>query len=64
MTDMNDNIIPYGHTVIDIIKSILAEYDFPVAFGFPAGHLADNCALIMGDEVVLKVEEGGTTLTF
>lgn len=64
MTDMNDNTIPYGHSAIDIIKNIVAEYDFPVAFGFPAGHLADNRALIMGEEVVLKVEEGGTTLTF
>lgn len=64
MTDMNDNTIPYGHSAIDIIKSIVADYDFPVAFGFPAGHLADNRALIMGEEVVLKVEEGGTTLTF
>ncbi|HEY9083173.1 MAG TPA: LD-carboxypeptidase [Vicingaceae bacterium] len=64
MTDMNDNAIPYGHTAIDIIKNIVAEHDFPVAFGFPAGHLADNRTLIMGDEVVLKVEEGGTTLTF
>ena len=64
MTDMNDNTIPYGHSAIDIIKNIVADYDFPVAFGFPAGHLADNRALIMGEEVVLKVEEGGTTLTF
>lgn len=64
MTDMNDNTIPYGHSAIDIIKNIVSEYDFPVAFGFPAGHLADNRALIMGEEVVLKVEEGGTTLTF
>lgn len=64
MTDMNDNTIPYGHSAIDIIKNIVSEYDFPVAFGFPAGHLADNRTLIMGDEVVLKVEEGGTTLTF
>lgn len=64
MTDMNDNTIPYGHSAIDIIKNIVAEYDFPVAFGFSAGHLEDNRALIMGEEVMLKVEEGGTTLTF
>src|SRR5690606_37978402 len=36
MTDMNDNTIPYGHSAIDIIKNIVADYDFPVAFGFPA----------------------------
>jgi muramoyltetrapeptide carboxypeptidase len=64
MTDMNDNTIPYGHSAIDIIKNIIEEYDFPVAFGFPAGHLDDNRALIMGEEAVMKVEEEGTTLTF
>mgnify|MGYP001222873387 CR=1 FL=1 len=64
MTDMNDNTIPYGHSAIDIIKNIIEEYNFPVAFGFPAGHLADNRALIMGGVVVLKVEEGGTIVVF
>lgn len=64
MTDMNDNTIPYGYSAIDIIKNIVAEYDFPVAFGFPAGHLADNRTLIMGGEVVLKVEEERTMLSF
>lgn len=64
MTDMNDNTIPYGHSAIDIIKNIIEEYNFPVAFGFPAGHLSDNRALIMGGVVVLKVEEGGTIVVF
>lgn len=64
MTDMNDNTVPYGHSAIDIIKNIVAEYDFPVAFGFPAGHLADNRTLIMGVEVTLSVREEGTVLQY
>lgn len=64
MTDMNDNTVPYGHTAIDIIKNIVAKYDFPVAFGFPAGHLADNRSLIMGVEVTLSVREEGTVLQY
>ena len=64
MSDMNDNTIPYGHTAIDIIKNIVAEYDFPVAFGFPAGHLADNRTLIMGAEVTLSVGEEQTLLQY
>jgi len=64
MTDMNDNTVPYGHSAIDIIKNIVAEYDFPVAFGFPAGHLADNRTLIMGAEVTLSVGEEKTLLQY
>lgn len=64
MTDMNDNTVPYGHTAIDIIKNIVEAYDFPVAFGFPAGHLADNRTLIMGAEITLSVGEEGTVLQY
>ena len=64
MTDMNDNTVPYGHTAIDIIKNIVEAYDFPVAFGFPAGHLADNRTLIMGAEITLSVGEKGTVLQY
>ncbi|MCW8896846.1 MAG: LD-carboxypeptidase [Flavobacteriales bacterium] len=64
MTDMNDNTIPYGHTAIDIIKNIVAEYDYPVAFGFPAGHLADNRTLIMGGKATLSIDENKTLLNF
>ncbi len=64
MTDMNDNTIPYGHSAIDIIKNIIEEYDFPVAFGFPAGHLADNRTLIMGGKATLSIDENKTLLDF
>lgn len=55
MTEMNDNAIPYGKTAEEIIIETVAEYDFPVCFGFPAGHMDDNRALIMGGEVNLEV---------
>ncbi len=64
MTEMNDNIIPFGKTAEGIIRESVEEYDFPVAFGFPAGHQPDNRALIMGAEVRLKVDETGSILDF
>lgn len=64
MTDMNDNKIPFGKTALEIIHEAVAEYEYPVCFGFPAGHLDENLSLIMGRTVTLNVEEGGTTLTF
>lgn len=57
MTEMSDNTTPFGKTALHIIEEHIAEYDFPVAFGFPAGHLDDNRALVMGGKVKLKVGE-------
>ena len=59
MTDMNDNTIPFGASAEEIIRDSVAEYNFPVAFGFPAGHQADNRTLIMGRKAELSVGENG-----
>ncbi len=64
MTDMNDNPIPYGKTALEIIRDTVAEYEYPVCFGFPTGHQVDNVALIMGRNVTLEVSDNGSTLSF
>ncbi len=64
MTKMNDNATPFGKTAEEIICESVKEYHFPVAFGFPSGHFADNRALVMGAEVYLKITENGSTLDF
>jgi muramoyltetrapeptide carboxypeptidase len=63
MTDMHDNEIPFGKTAEEIILDIVLEYDFPVVFNFPAGHLDDNCALILGRKVTLEVGEIKSKIT-
>jgi muramoyltetrapeptide carboxypeptidase len=55
MSKMNDNTIPYGRTAEEIISDIVAEYDYPVCFNFPAGHQDENYALIIGRESELSV---------
>jgi muramoyltetrapeptide carboxypeptidase len=64
MNDMRDNTIPFGSSAEEIISSVISEFDFPVSFGFPAGHIPTNYALIMGTEVTLEVNEHETKLTF
>lgn len=57
MTDMKDNTILFGKTAEEIIFDAVKGYNYPVCFGFSAGHIDDNCALIMGREVELVVGE-------
>lgn len=57
MTEMKDNTVPYGKTAEEIIAEHVAEYNYPVCYGFRSGHVKDNYPLIMGREVSLKVGE-------
>lgn len=64
MSDMRDNTIPFGKTAEQIIREAVEEYDYPVCFGFPAGHIAENFALILGREVELTVSEKEVKIHF
>lgn len=57
MSDMKDNTIPFGKTAEEIISDAVAEYSFPVFYGFPAGHITNNYPLILGSEVTLNVSD-------
>lgn len=57
MTKMHDNEVPYDKTANEIIAEAVEDYPYPVCYNFPAGHLDDNRALILGREVKLEVSE-------
>ena len=63
-TDVKDNDIPFGQTVPQIIMNLIQEYDYPVCFDFPAGHIPDNCSLIFGQFVNLSVAGNGVDIDF
>jgi len=62
-SDMKDNTIPFGKTAEEIILDAVKEYNYPVCFGFPAGHGIKNYPLYLGREVELSVKEK-TSLKF
>lgn len=64
MTSMNDNDIPWGHDALEIIQEIVKDLNIPVAYNFPAGHIKDNRALILGKTVTFEVNEKETVLKF
>lgn len=64
MTEMNDNDIPWGKDAHAIIQDVLKDYKFPVIYGFPAGHIKDNRALILGKTVSIDASETDVTIKF
>ena len=63
-TDIKDNDIPFGQTVPEIVMDIVKEYAYPVCFDFPAGHIPDNCSLILGRQVNLSVNAQQVSITY
>ena len=66
MTDMRDKDPkdPYGRTAEQIVADAVGDAPYPVCYGFPAGHIADNRALVMGQMAKLSVTATGATLSF
>lgn len=57
-TDMKDTERPFGKTTYEVIKEIVAQYDYPVCFGFQVSHGKENYALKVGGIYSLSVKQG------
>jgi muramoyltetrapeptide carboxypeptidase len=64
MSDMKDNLIPFGKNAYEIIQEHTTKYNYPVCFDFPVGHEAHNLALVCGRKVRLEVGESGSWLGY
>lgn len=64
MNDMNDNAIPFGKSVEEIISEAVEQYNYPICFNFPAGHLEPNIAIRLGTHAKLSVGENETILSY
>ncbi len=61
-SDLHDHDTPYGASVDEIVAEAVADYDYPVCYGFPVGHDANNWALPIGRNVRLQVQSTGVSL--
>ena len=64
MTKIKRNTTAWGSNVEQLILEVLKPYYIPIAFGMPAGHEPDNCALIFGRKITLNVTADDTQITF
>ena len=55
LTQIHDNPDPFGMTVEEVIVEVVKDYDYPLCFGFPAGHFSDNRTIKMGQKVKILV---------
>lgn len=58
-TEMKDNKVAFGISAYEIIAENIAEFKYPVCYGFPAGHVEDNRALVMGRTYTMEVTHQG-----
>jgi muramoyltetrapeptide carboxypeptidase len=57
MNDMKDNETPFGKTAEEIIFDHVKAFQYPVYFGFPAGHCKPNLSLRLGMPAIIEGNE-------
>jgi len=62
-TELKDTTRPFGATVEEIIREVVGDSPYPVAFDFPVSHGKENVALKIGVSCNLQVGPGGTSLS-
>lgn len=55
-SQMKDDQPAFCNSFEEIILDAISEYNFPVVFNFPAGHIAPNLPIIFGRELHLDVQ--------
>jgi muramoyltetrapeptide carboxypeptidase len=64
MNKMNEIKIPWGKSIEETIYGIVSEYDYPVFFNFPAGHISDNRAFYIGKKAKIESLKMRAKLSF
>jgi len=64
MNEMQEGKNPWGESAEATIADILSDYDYPLFFNFPAGHVRDNRSLFIGRNATIDIAERGAKLEF
>lgn len=64
MNDMVNGKVPWGRNIRETVSDLLREYNYPVLFDFPAGHIPDNRAFYIGAPALIAFKGKKATLTF
>jgi len=62
--DMKDNETEFGKSANEIVLDAVKEFNYPVCFDFPAGHIANNQPLLFGHPATLEVSSTKVFLSY
>ncbi|SFH12804.1 S66 peptidase family protein [Pedobacter insulae] len=55
--ELGEETIPFGQTPEEVIWELVKEYNYPVCFNFPTGHIDDNRAMVLGRNISLNINK-------
>jgi muramoyltetrapeptide carboxypeptidase len=64
MNKMEETKNPWAKSSQEIISGIVTDFNFPVFFGFPAGHINDNRAFYIGKHAKIVVKGKNAALSY
>jgi muramoyltetrapeptide carboxypeptidase len=64
MNNIGEAKTPWGKSVEETVSEIVKEYDYPLYFNFPAGHISDNRAFYIGKQAKIEVKGKKSILTY
>ncbi len=62
--ELGEESIYFGQTPENIISSLVSEYDYPVCFNFPSGHIDDNRAMVLGQNVAIEIKDNDVNFKY
>ncbi|MES2829165.1 MAG: LD-carboxypeptidase [Bacteroidota bacterium] len=62
--EISEESIPFGLTPNEVIWELVKEYDYPICFNFPVGHIEDNRAMVLGRLGHLHIDGPNGSLEF
>lgn len=63
-TEMKNGSTEFGKNAEEIIREHVEEYNYPVCFGFPSGHIDENYPMIFGRNIHLEVNNNHSIVNF
>jgi muramoyltetrapeptide carboxypeptidase len=61
---IEESKIPWGKNVEETVLGIVSEFNYPVLFNFPAGHISDNRAFYIGKQATIKITGNKAVLQY
>ena len=64
MSKMKDSPIAFGESAYEILQRAVEKYNYPVIYNFPAGHIKQNMAIILGRRIKMNAGPQTSEIVF